>query len=364
VAQLVNFGGSARISAAAAGALLIENNTGTSFDRLMFGGTTSVFPSLKRSGSAIQVRLADDSGDGGFTAGATTINGIQNNTDTTNSTFWNNGALTVAGGVGIGKDVNISGSLTVLGLLTAVTMSTQYVTSSQYNVGVSRITLNDDDLVRFAGISIYDSGSTSPATASIYWDSLNHKFIYENLSGSSYNSAMFIAGPRNFGALGNEVGLTNFRVPVAHGDDHIDSRIESSSIRVDFPSRLTHIESGLVVTGSVTSSGDVIIQGVLYTSGSNIDVDPTTEVIATVPSSSYDAAFFDYVIKKSTNYRAGTVTVVWDKNGNIEHMDNSTNDLGSTAEVVLSLDSSGGNIRLIATVATNDWTVKSSVRAL
>lgn len=56
----------------------------------------------------------------------------------------------------------------------------------------SRITLNDDDLVRFAGLSIFDSGSSSPTTASIFWDSLQHRFIYENLSGSSYNSAVII----------------------------------------------------------------------------------------------------------------------------------------------------------------------------
>lgn len=190
------------------------------------------------------------------TTGSNTFTGIQNISNTTNSINYTDGALIVAGGVGIGKDVNISGSLNVIGLLTAISMSTQYVTSSQYTIGTSRIILNDDDLIRFAGISIVDSGSTS-TTASIFWDSLNHKFIYENLSGSTYNSAMFIGGPRNYGALGSEVGLTNFRVPVAHGDDHIDSRIESSSIRVDFPTRLTHIEAGLYVTGSITASGNI-----------------------------------------------------------------------------------------------------------
>lgn len=188
------------------------------------------------------------------TTGSNTFTGVQTISNDTNSTLWNNGALIVAGGVGVEKDVNISGSLTVLGLLTAVSMSTQYVTSSQYTIGTSRIILNDDDLVRFAGISIVDSGSTSPATASIYWDSLNHKFIYENLSGSAYNSAIFIAGPTNAGALGNEVGLTIGRIPVASDDDHIDSRPASSSIRVDFPSRRTHIEAGLTVTGSVSGS--------------------------------------------------------------------------------------------------------------
>jgi len=191
------------------------------------------------------------------TTGSNTFVGIQAISDTTNSTSYLDGALTVAGGLSVRKDVRVSGSMTVNGLLTAVSMSTQYVTSSQYNIGVSKITLNDDDNVRFAGLSIYDSGSSSPATASIFWDSLQDRFIYENLSGSTYNSAILIAGPRNYGTLGDEVGLTDYRIPVAHGSDHIDSRLESSSIRIDFPSRLTHIEAGLQVTGAISASNGI-----------------------------------------------------------------------------------------------------------
>jgi hypothetical protein len=187
------------------------------------------------------------------TTGSNTFTGVQTISDTTNSTLFSNGALVVAGGVGIGRDVNISGSLRVTGLLTAASMSVLYVTSSQVNVGASKIILNDDDNVRFAGISIYDSGSTN-ATASIFWDSQNHHFIYQNEGIDSYTSGMFIAGPRNTGALGNEEGLISGRIPVASGGDHIDTRLVSSSMRVDFPSRLTHIEAGLYVTGAISSS--------------------------------------------------------------------------------------------------------------
>lgn len=53
------------------GALLLQNNAGTDFGRLQFGGTTSSFPALKRSTTDIQVRLADDSGYAGMQLGAT-----------------------------------------------------------------------------------------------------------------------------------------------------------------------------------------------------------------------------------------------------------------------------------------------------
>lgn len=41
-----------------------------------FGGTSSSFPALKRSGTQLLVRLADDSADAGFQAGATTLSGL------------------------------------------------------------------------------------------------------------------------------------------------------------------------------------------------------------------------------------------------------------------------------------------------
>lgn len=46
----------------ASGRILLANSFFNGFDRLQFGGTTSVFPALKRSGTILEVRLADDSG--------------------------------------------------------------------------------------------------------------------------------------------------------------------------------------------------------------------------------------------------------------------------------------------------------------
>lgn len=43
------------------GIMLLQNNAGTDFGRLQFGLTTSSAPALKRNGSGLDVRLADDS---------------------------------------------------------------------------------------------------------------------------------------------------------------------------------------------------------------------------------------------------------------------------------------------------------------
>jgi len=466
------------------------DTAGASGINLRYNSATGVI-----SGSLVNSSVTVSAGSGLTQGGAVSLGGSVTVALDTGSATFNDGVKTklntegifsiiVQGGVGIAKDVNISGSLTVTGLLTAVSTSIQYVTSSQLNIGVSRVTVNDDDLIRFAGLSVIDSGSTY-GTGSLLWDSLNNRWIAET-DDANYESGTIILGPKNFGALGDEPILVDNRVPVGFGDHHIDNRLVSSSIRVDFPSRLTHIEAGLYVTGAVTSSvgfsgdgsnltgivtnlnitgsdggtgtvslktqaltvdgtngltatvsgqtitisgsdattsakgvasfnsanfsvvggqvtasaitfnsvplnlgssysfglqnitpqgattadqvtlnGGLIVHGTLFTSGSNLDVDSGTETIAAVGTGSYDAAFFDYVVKKGGNYRAGTVTAVWEAGtNNVEFTDVSTNDLGNTADVVLSVDLFSATARLKATVSSDNWIVKTAVRAL
>lgn len=43
------------------GVIELVNNNETDFNRLQFGGTTSAFPSIKRSGAGLEFKLADDS---------------------------------------------------------------------------------------------------------------------------------------------------------------------------------------------------------------------------------------------------------------------------------------------------------------
>jgi hypothetical protein len=58
-----------RIRSASDGVISLLNNAETDFTRLQFGGTTSSFPAIKRTATALNFRLADDSADAGITAG-------------------------------------------------------------------------------------------------------------------------------------------------------------------------------------------------------------------------------------------------------------------------------------------------------
>ena len=110
--------------------------------------------------------------------------------------------------------------------------------------------------------------------------------------------------------------------------------------------------------------GNVKIKDALLSNQENTDIDSAAaEMVAQVAIADYTAAFFDFVIKKTTNVRSGTVYACHDGT-NVEFTETSTNDLGDTSDVTLSVDISGGNMRLRATTTSDDWSVKSLIRAI
>jgi hypothetical protein len=113
---------------------------------------------------------------------------------------------------------------------------------------------------------------------------------------------------------------------------------------------------------TITSSG-ISIKSALLSNQENTDVDTGTETVASVAVATYTAAFFDFVIKKTTNVRSGTVYACHDGT-NVEFTETSTQDLGDTSDVTLSVDISGGNMRLRATTTSDNWSIKSLIRAI
>lgn len=70
----LHFGAYSRIRSSTDGTLLLTNNAASGFTQLRFGGTTSSFPSLKRSTTELQSRLADDSDYSPLSMGSATFN--------------------------------------------------------------------------------------------------------------------------------------------------------------------------------------------------------------------------------------------------------------------------------------------------
>jgi hypothetical protein len=70
-----SWNGRSIIYSPANGRIQLTNTSSNDFDRLMLGGTTSSFPAIKRNGTAINFRLADDSADAPITASNITASG-------------------------------------------------------------------------------------------------------------------------------------------------------------------------------------------------------------------------------------------------------------------------------------------------
>ena len=150
-----------------------------------------------------------------------------------------NASQTISGSLIINRNLTVLGSSSIV-----------YITSSQLNIGTNIITVNTaTPVIRFGGLAVYDSGSTGTGlTGSMLWDSQNNTWIYSNPSGSSYDGALILVGPRNSSGLGNEVGITTNYLSKGDGSHHMSSsQISDDGTTVNIPGRLS-------VSGGITGS--------------------------------------------------------------------------------------------------------------
>jgi hypothetical protein len=242
----------------------IETSTGS-----LNGFTSSINTTIKNKLNTDGVISGSEqiilSGTTGFSTVSASLSSLSSSISITN--FNQDGRLTSieskTGSFAITGSNNFVGSQTITGSL-VITQNLQvlgsssflYVTSSQLNVSSSTISVNIfEPAERFGGLKVYDSGS-SAATASLLWDSLNNRFVYQNVDGASYNGAVLIGGPRNSGSLGDEPLLTSGKIPKSVGGDHIDNSIMS-----EVGGNTIAISGGLVITGSILSTVTPLVSG-------------------------------------------------------------------------------------------------------
>jgi len=121
----------------------------------------------------------------------------------------------------------------------------------------------------------------------------------------------------------------------------------------------------LDVRGNTFVSGtlDILDAEINYQRNNNVTTG-SARLIASIPTASLNAAFFDYVIVSGSNARAGTVTSVW-VSSSVEWNETYTNDIGSTSDVTLYSAITGSSIGLFATSSINNvWTIKSLIRTI
>jgi hypothetical protein len=133
---------------------------------------------------------------------------------TGSNTFF--GTQTYSGSVYIANDLIVQGSSSI-----------QYISASSVSIGTNIVQLNTaNPSVRFAGLTIIDSGSIG-GSGSFLYDSVHDEFVFVHRgNGTNITSSHFVLGPETYDSLGNELYLTCNKIPKGTGKEHlIDSGI-------------------------------------------------------------------------------------------------------------------------------------------
>jgi hypothetical protein len=241
----------------------IESTTG-SLNAASASAITRISALETASGSAITRLSSIESKTGSYaTTGSNTFVDAQYISQSSNPTgFTTTASLYTDGGLRVGRDAYVSGTLYLNNVTVYGTQSVCYITSSQLNIASNLISVNTaTPSVRFGGLAVYDSGSTS-LTGSILWDSQNNHWVYSNPSGSSYSGGMFISGPRT-STLGSETGTTSCMLLAGQGGDHLTSSMIYHS------STATCIPTPILGGSTACFAGQVCVGGELYINGAS-----------------------------------------------------------------------------------------------
>lgn len=129
----------------------------------------------------------------------------------------------------------------------------------------------------------------------------------------------------------------------------------------DFPVApvLGNIAQPSIISGGTTNITQIISSDV--TDWSNLDTDIGTEVLDSFAVTSARGAVWYYTARNGVNQRSGMVIGSWLSDGSsVVFSEDSTEDIGDTSPVTLSVDYSASLIRLNATVTSNDWIIEGS----
>jgi len=229
--------------------------------------------------------------------GNTSLNSKTGSYATTGSnTFF--GTQTYSGSVYIANDLIVQGSSSI-----------QYISASSVSIGTNIVQLNTaNPSVRFAGLTIIDSGSIG-GSGSFLYDSVQDEFIFVHRgNGSNITSSHFVLGPETYDNLGNETYLTTNIIPKGTGKEHlIDSCIFDNGTT-------TCIKNNLVGTSGNFSSFVYVGNGNplrIYNTGNG---DYGNLTFATATGFAFDkSACFNGVVCAST-IKVGTDTSISTRN--------------------------------------------------
>jgi hypothetical protein len=177
------------------------------------------------------------------------------------------------------------------------------------------------------------------------------------------NSRASAIGGINQIVIGNEaLGLGSNTVVL--GNDNITTTALKGNVGIGKtnPSTKLDINGNTTITGSLSVTSSVYINNALYSNQTNT-LATENKVLYSIPTSTYDALFVEYIAKNGSNARAGQIMSATDGTS-VKYTETTTTDIGSTSPITFNISVVGGNIRLEASASTSTWTIKTITRAI
>ena len=255
---------------------------------------------------------------------------------------------TINGGIAKLSLNSSTGNLAVYGSITTpiISATTYYnlpidvrVTGGTYSNGIATFTNNTGGTFNVSGLTTPFTGGTisgNIVTPNISATTISGTTLYGDGSHITNINSNNVTG---FVHVSGDTMTGNLVVPIITATNIIDNTLSGSTVR----------NVKVDTTGTLIASTDKqIVSGITgITIVDNIDI------------TTCDAVVWDYVVKSNAGMRAGTITGVWSGN-TVEYYEISTNDIGNTQNVNLSVNILSGNSRLIINVTSGTWIIKTN----
>jgi hypothetical protein len=278
----------------ASGSIRTDFTTYTSSNNTVIGTLQTATSSLNTFTSSTSVRLSSiETSTGSLNVFSSSTNtrigsietytGSNNTTNTTQnsrltSLEGKSGSYATTGSNNFIGTQTITGSLYISqNLIVQGSSSLENITASAVSIGTNTIILNTDTpAFRYAGISVFDSGSTN-VTASLFYDSLTNQWKFQHTDTGTNDASIVLFGP-----LGNNIDNAplldgNYITKVennGHGHHLTTSSILDNGSKVSINSN-SEITGSLTVTGVIKSTTTPLVSGSSQVSFNGITDKPT-----------------------------------------------------------------------------------------
>jgi hypothetical protein len=101
----------------------------------------------------------------------------------------------------------------------------------------------------------------------------------------------------------------------------------------------------------------------LYTTATASINTGTGTVIYSIPTASYDGAFFDYTARSGSSARAGQIVAIW-SGSEVNYTEITTAQFVNASSLTLGVSISGSNMILSGSTTTSGWYVKTIIRSI